>query len=286
MYSTERPAAINSALSQRMPKIDGRSGRRNRSYSDAHVHFFSTTRAETTAFSSSNLNASYCDDSPTKTTEKEATSSSQYHQNPGNRPRSKSESEHCHHHRRVPHKKKYPHHHQQWNHPNYGRYSPPPNLSSSSFCGKMWVRPMTVRHNSCGIVTSSVLSSGGGSPSSHTNLPQVTANSKTANETEKAVSIDYCGSLIKSKSSSNESYTGLEDELMTMTYTSSPTSPPSFDSVNYSRAHQSPKTSISFGESGKPITRVKTLHLDDAFESGFLPNFPSQESASASSGVI
>jgi hypothetical protein len=275
--------AMHSAQSSHIPKI-GRSGRRNRSYSDAHVHFaiaLAASESETTAFSNNKINddVSYFDDNRTEDAEKELTQAASQYQHRGNRPRSKSESEPCHH-RRISHKKKYPHHHQNRHHLNYGRHSPPP-LSSSPCCGKMWVRPMPARRGGSGgeahhVTTSALgdrhlssLTSTGGSPSqSH-----LQATSKSPPAVEEAVSIDR--SFIRSKTPSVDySCTGLEDELMMM-YTSSP--PPIFGHGNtsYSLAHHSPST-CAFGESGKPIIRMKNHHEDDLFESEFLPVTPTK----------
>ena len=285
---------MRSVHSVHTPNI-GQSGRRNRSYSDAHVHF-ATARAasesETAAFNKINDDVAAFDDNPTEDAaeKKEISSAASQHQHRGNRPRSKSESEHCHH-RRVSLKKKYPNHHQNRHHLNYGRHSPPlPSSSSSSSspcCGKMWVRPMSARGSGAEahhVTTSalgdwhlSALTSSGGSPSqSH---PQATSKAPSADV--EATSIDR--RFIKTKSPSIDSCTtSLEDDLMMM-YTGRTPSPPTLfgsgsNSTSCSLTHHSPRTSIVFGESGKPIIRVKNHHQDDLFESEFLPATPTKRS--------
>lgn len=280
---------MHSAQSSPIPKV-GRSRRRNRSYSDAHVHFataHAASESETAALSNKKINdVTYFDDNPKEEAEKELTPTASQNQHRGNRPRSKSESEPCHH-RRIPHKKKYPHHHQnRHHHLNYGRHSPPP-LSSSPCCGKMWVRPMSARRGGSGgethhVTTSALgdrhlfaLTSSGGSPSQSD--PQATSIAPSA--VEEAVSVDR--SFIKSKTPSVDySCTGLEDELMMMYTSYSPTPPPTLfghGNTSYSLAHHGhgPST-CAFGESGKPIIRMKNHHEDDLFESEFLPVTPTK----------
>eukprot|EP00986_Skeletonema_menzelii_P000683 scaffold194_cov142-Skeletonema_menzelii.AAC.2 len=273
---------MHSVNSSHGPKIS-RSGRRNRSYSDAHVHFTTSQAASATdAFSNNKINgiAAYFDENPPEgVSEKPIISpaaSSQHHYS-GNRPRSKSESEPCHH-RRIS-KKKYLHHqqrqHQHHHHLNYGRHSPPP-LSS---CGKMWVRPMPARRGGMEthhVITNSALGDrhissltfSGGSP-------QATSKVIPSVNEEAAITID--SSTTKPKIPSIDSYTGLEDDLMMKNTSSSPSPPTLFGSgyntTSYSLlSHDSPTTPMAFGESGKPIVRVKNHHEeDDLFESRFLP---------------
>ena len=283
--------AMHSSNFSHHPKIS-RSGRRNRSYSDAHVHFATaqTTSSVTDAFSNNQINddIAHFDDNPIEVVAEKgiitpaATNQHQQHSG-GNRPRSKSESEP--HHRRTPHKKKYPHHHpnRHHHHLNYGRHSPPP-LSS---CGKMWVRPMSARRNGMEthhVTTSALgdrhlssLTSSGGSPSFSTHPQALSKGVPSANE-EAATSSDRNVTKSKKTSSIDSRTTGLEDDLMMMmmyTTSSSPSPPTLFGSgyttTSYPLSHDSPTTPMAFGESGKPIVRAKNRHQDDLFESSFLP---------------
>lgn len=273
---------MNSVNSSHIPKIS-RSSRRNRSYSDAHVHFASQTASVTDAFSNKSNGITYFNDNPTDgvATKEITAAASSPHQYSGNRPRSKSESEPCHH-RRIPHKKKYPHHQhkQHQHHLNYGRHSPPP-LSS---CGKMWVRPMSARRGDVEahhVITSALgdrhissLTFSGGSSSSFCHPQAVSKLVPFANE-EDAIAIDS-SSTKKPMTPSTDSYTGVEDGLM-MKYTSSSPSPPTLFGSGYTTScsllsHDSPTTPMAFGESGKPIVRAKNHHKDALFEEiGFLP---------------
>uniref|UniRef100_A0A7S2Q2R9 Uncharacterized protein n=1 Tax=Skeletonema marinoi TaxID=267567 RepID=A0A7S2Q2R9_9STRA len=282
--------AMHSSNFSHHPKIS-RSGRRNRSYSDAHVHFATaqTTASVTDAFSNNQINddIAHFDDNPIEVVAEKgiispaATNQHQQHSG-GNRPRSKSESEP--HHRRTPHKKKYPHHHpnRHHHHLNYGRHSPPP-LSS---CGKMWVRPMSARRNGMEthhVTTSALgdrhlssLTSSGGSPSFSSHPQAKSKGVPSANE-EATTTSDRSVTKSKKTSSIDSRTTGLEDDLMMMMYTtsSSPSPPTLFGSgyttTSYPLSHDSPTTPMAFGESGKPIVRVKNRHQDDLFESSFLP---------------
>jgi len=277
------------------PKIS-LSGRRNRSYSDAHVHFATaqTTASVTDAFSNNKVNnddIAHFDDNPIEVVAEKgiitpaATNHHQQHSG-GNRPRSKSESEP--HHRRTPHKKKYPHHHpnRHHHHLNYGRHSPPP-LSS---CGKMWVRPMSARRNGMEthhVTTSALgdrhlssLTSSGGSPSfSISSHPQAMSKGVPSANEEATTTSDRSVTKSKTSTSIDSRTTGLEDDLMMMMMytTSSSPSPPTLFGSGYTTTsyplshHDSPTTPMAFGESGKPIVRVKNRHQDDLFESSFLP---------------
>lgn len=278
----------------RTTRISRSSGRRSRSYSDAHVHFSnngqwrnaSETAAAATAFSNTN-NIS---DNPTDVTEKNISPLSS-HQHRGNRPRSKSESEPPCHHRRVSVKKKYAHHSGRHHVVNDGCHSPP-SLSSSPCCGKMWVRPMSGQRNISGMQTRaqddwhiSALSSDRGPPSppQASNLPQGKSNSTATKYVDEGGAASFSANRSSSPIKSNMIYTsdsgcaGPEDELMMMyPYPSLPTllTPPS--------------TTIAFGESGKPIIRVKNIHQqeEDLFESDpFLPVLSSSSSSSTTKSV-
>ncbi len=293
--STERSAGFDSSGHSphlhHTTKISRSSGRRSRSYSDAHVHFSTghsrnTSETAATAFSNTN-NVS---DNPTDVTEKNISPLSS-HQHRGNRPRSKSESEPPCHHRRVSVKKKYAHHSGRHHVNDGGRHSPP-SLSSSPCCGKMWVRPMSGQRNISGMQTRaqddwhiSALSSDRGPPSppQASNLPQGGTSYNTATKyADEGRAASFPANRSSSPIKSNMTYTsdsgctGREDELMMMyPYPSLPTplTPPS--------------TTIAFGESGKPIIRVKNIHQEaDVFESGeFLPALSSSSSSSTTKSV-
>lgn len=297
--STERSAEFHSSSHsphlQHTTKISRSSGRRSRSYSDAHVHFSTgqwrnASETATAAFSNTN-NVS---DNPTNVTEKNISPLSSHHHR-GNRPRSKSESEPPCHHRRLSVKKKYMCHSGRHHVNDGGRHSPP-SLSSSPCCGKMWVRPMSCQRNISGSMQTraqddwhiSALSSDRGPPSppQASNLPQggtsYNAATKYLNEGGAASfsANRSSSSPIKSKMTytSDSGCTGRQDELMMMyPYPSLPTplTPPS--------------TTIAFGESGKPIIRVKNIHQqeEDVFESDpFLPVLTSSSSSSTTTKSV
>ena len=301
--TTERSADFHSSGHSPHPhhhttKISRSSGRRSRSYSDAHVHFStgnSRNASETAATAFSNPNN--VSDNPTDIAEKNISPLSS-HQHRGNRPRSKSESEPPCHHRRVSVKKKYAHHSGRHHVNDGGRHSPP-SLSSSPCCGKMWVRPMSGQRNISGMQTRaqddwhiSALSSDRGPPSppQASNLPQGGTSCNTAtkyvNEGGAAsFSVNRSSSPIKSNTSDSDSgYTGREDELMMMyPYPSLPTplTPPTLLGLGAS------STTFAFGESGKPIIRVNNIHQqeEDIFESEFLPGLSSSSSSSTTKSV-
>jgi hypothetical protein len=113
--------------------------------------------------------------------------------------------------------------------------------------------------------------------------PQAASNVPSADE--EAAGIIDSSATTKTKTPSIDSYTGLEDYL-TMKYTPSSPSPPTLFGSGYNNnttttsysllSHDSPTTPMAFGESGKPIVRVKNHHEEDhdLFESGFLPVNP------------
>ena len=277
---------MSSANLSPIPKSLSRNGRRNRSYSDAHVHF-ATARAASSSDIADNMNVTNLDENPTDDVivDKEiniatsATALAVTKQHSGNRPRSKSESEHFPHHRRASHKKKYPHHNnqQRHHHLNYGRHSPPP-LSSSCY-GKMWIRPKSVR---CGglethhHVSTSAL--GDRRFSSRTCVgSQSSQGHPQSMPKAPSAAITISGSTVKPNASNRDSHSGLEDDQLMMMYTttsSSPSPPTVFGSSGFSLSHNnSPTTPIAFGESGKPILRVKHHYQDDdLFESSSSPS--------------
>lgn len=283
--TTERSADFHSSGHSPHPHHTTKISRRSRSYSDAHVHFstgHSRNASETAATAFSNPNN--VSGNPTDVTEKNI------HQHRGNRPRSKSESEPPCHHRRVSVKKKYAHHSGRHHVNDGGRHSPP-SLSSSPCCGKMWVRPMSGQRNISGMQTRaqddwhiSALSSDRGPPSppQASNLPQGKSNNTATKYVDKGGAASFPANRSSSPIKSNTTHTsgsgctGREDELMMMyPYPSLPTplTPPS--------------TTIAFGESGKPIIRVKNIHQqqEDVFESEILPALSSSSSSSITKSV-
>jgi len=121
----------------------------------------------------------------------------------------------------------------------------------------------------------SSLTSSGGSPS-FSSHPQVKSKGVPSANEEAATTGDRS---VKTSSIVDSRTTGLEDDLMMMMmYTSSSSpSPPTLFGSGYTTTsyplshHDSPTTPMAFGESGKPIVRVKNRHEDDLFESSFLP---------------
>jgi hypothetical protein len=135
----------------------------------------------------------------------------------------------------------------------------------------------------------SALSSDRGPPSppQASNLPQGTSNNTATKYVYEGGAASFSANRSSSSSSpiksNNTTYTsdsgctGREDELMMMyPYPSLPTplTPPS--------------ATIAFGESGKPIIRVKNIHQqeEEVFESGeFLPALTSSSSSSTTKSV-
>lgn len=119
----------------------------------------------------------------------------------------------------------------------------------------------------------SSLTSSGGSPSFSSHPQAKSKGVPSANE-EATTTSDRNVTKSKKTSSIDSRTTGLEDDLMMMYTSSSPSPPTLFGSgytTSYPLSHDSPTTPMAFGESGKPIVRVKNRHQDDLFESSFLP---------------
>lgn len=131
----------------------------------------------------------------------------------------------------------------------------------------------------------SALSSDRGPPSppQASNLPQGTSNSTATKYDDEGRAASFSANRSSSSSSSPiKSYsdsgcTGREDELLMMMYPypslPTPLTPPS--------------ATIVFGESGKPIIRVKNIHQqeEDVFESEILPALSSSSSSSITKSV-